>query len=52
MRRGIRKNLILHDEFRLKNKYDKYFYEDKNKDEKENKSENKKGTKNEDEKHN
>jgi len=46
--RGIRKNLILHDEFKLKNKYDKYFYEDKNKDEKENKSENRKGTKNED----
>jgi len=46
--RGIRKNLILHDEFKLKNKYDKYFYEDKNKDENENKSENRKGTKNED----
>ena len=46
--RGIRKNLILHDEFKLKNKYDKYFYEDKNKDEKENKGENRKETKNED----
>jgi len=46
--RGIKKNLILHDEFKLNNKYDKYFYEDKNKDEKENKSENRKGPKSED----
>jgi len=46
--RGIRKNLILHDEFMLKNKYDKYFYEGKNKHEKENKSKNRKGAKNED----
>lgn len=27
--RGIKKNLILHDEFKLNNKYDKYFYIDK-----------------------
>jgi len=45
--RAIRKNLILHDEFKLKNKYDKYFYEDKNEDKKENKTKNRKGTKNE-----
>jgi Na+-translocating ferredoxin:NAD+ oxidoreductase RnfG subunit len=34
--RGIKKNLILHDEFKLKNKYDKFFYSKKkeNKDEK------------------
>jgi hypothetical protein len=31
--RGIKKNLILHDEFKLKNKYDRYFQADKNKDE-------------------
>ena len=31
--RGIRKNLILHDEFNLKNKYDKYFYRKKKKNE-------------------
>ena len=31
--RGIKKNLILTDEFKLNNKYDKYFYSDKNKDE-------------------
>jgi len=37
--RGIRKNLILHDEFKLKNKYDKYFYKDKSKDENETKGE-------------
>jgi len=40
--RGIRKNLILHDEFKLKNKYDKYFYSDKKEVE----------DKNEDKKHN
>ena len=40
--RGIKKNLILHDEFKLNNKYDKYFYidkkesEDKNEDKKNN----------------
>jgi hypothetical protein len=28
--RGIKKNLILTDEFKLNNKYDKYFYPDKN----------------------
>jgi len=28
--RGIKKNLILTDEFKLNNKYDKYFYSDKN----------------------
>jgi len=39
--RGIKKNLILHDEFNLNNKYDKYFYVDKNERE----------GKNEDEKH-
>jgi len=44
--RGIRKNLILQDEFMLKNKYDKYFY--KKKDKKENKNKSRKGTKNED----
>ena len=38
--RGIKKNLILHDEFKLKNKYDKYFYSDKRKDKKENRKEN------------
>ncbi|MBN2455771.1 MAG: hypothetical protein JXB29_04405 [Sedimentisphaerales bacterium] len=27
--RGIKKNLILYDEFKLNNKYDKYFYTDK-----------------------
>jgi protein-tyrosine-phosphatase len=31
--RGIKKNLILTDEFKLNNKHDKYFYSDKNKDE-------------------
>lgn len=31
--RGIKKNLILADEFKLNNKYDKYFYADKNKNE-------------------
>ncbi|MDD5326807.1 MAG: hypothetical protein PHY02_03215 [Phycisphaerae bacterium] len=31
--RGIKKNLILADEFKLNNKYDKYFYSDKNEDE-------------------
>jgi hypothetical protein len=31
--RGIKKNLILHDEFNLNNKYDKYFYVDKNESE-------------------
>ena len=44
--RGIKKNLILHDEFKLNNRYDKYFYADKEKDKnengKENKNENKK----------
>jgi hypothetical protein len=40
--RGLKKNLILHDEFKLNNKYDKYFYidekesEDKNEEEKHN----------------
>lgn len=33
--RGIRKNLILHDEFKLKNKYDKIFYSKKKEGEKE-----------------
>ena len=32
--RGTRKNLILHDEFNLKNKYDKYFYTNENKNKK------------------
>jgi len=41
--RGIRKNLILQDEFMLKNKYDKYFY--KKKDKKENKNKSRKGKK-------
>jgi len=40
--RGIRKNLILHDEFKLNNRYDKYFYIDKKESE----------GKNEDKKHN
>jgi len=44
--RGTKKNLILHDEFMLKNKYDKYFYDDKKKKENENK--NRKGAKDED----
>jgi hypothetical protein len=35
--RGMKKNLILTDEFKLNNKYDKYFYSDKNKDERERK---------------
>jgi hypothetical protein len=39
--RGIRKNLILHDEFKLKNKYDKYFYSKKKGNGKESKNENK-----------
>ena len=45
--RGIKKNLILQDEFKLKNKYDKYFYTDKKKDKniKENKNEDKKRNK-------
>jgi hypothetical protein len=34
--RGIKKNLILHDEFKLNNKYDKYFYTDKNESEEKN----------------
>ena len=46
--RGIRKNLILHDEFMLKNKYDKYLYKKKNEDVKEKAIENRKDTKNED----
>jgi len=29
--RGLRKNLILQDEFKLNNRYDKYFYQDKKK---------------------
>lgn len=44
--RGIRKNMILLDEFMLKNKYDKYFYKPKNKDGEESKKE----AKNEDKK--
>ena len=38
--RGTKKNLILHDEFKLNNKYDKIFYEDKKekKDEQESKN--------------
>jgi hypothetical protein len=44
--RGIKKNLILADEFKLNNKYDKYFYSDKNEDE------NMKGKENENEKQN
>jgi len=48
--RGIKKNLILHDEFKLRNKYDKYFYSDKKKDKKEEKSENGKENKNENKK--
>ena len=44
--RGIKKNLILHDEFKLKNKYDKYFYSDKRKDKKENRKENENETAN------
>jgi len=46
--RGIRKNLILHDEFMLKNKYDKFFYKKKIEKVKEKASENRKDTKNED----
>ena len=38
--RGIRKNLILHDEFMLKNRYDKYFYKDRKKKDTEQKAEN------------
>jgi hypothetical protein len=37
--RGIKKNLILLDEFKLENKYDKYFYKDENKQNKENDNE-------------
>ena len=44
--RGIKKNLILTDEFKLNNKYDKYFYSDKNK------NESVKGKENENEKQN
>jgi hypothetical protein len=44
--RGMKKNLILTDEFKLNNKYDKYFYPDKNKDE------SMKGKENENEKQN
>lgn len=36
--RGIKKNLILHDEFKLKNKYDTYFYLDKKESEKKDES--------------
>lgn len=37
--RGIKKNLILHDEFKLENRYDKYFYTDKKKSEGKNEDE-------------
>jgi hypothetical protein len=50
--RGIRKNLILHDEFKLKNKYDKYFYTNEKKNKKENEDKNRKEKKNEDKKRN
>lgn len=38
--RGIRKNLILHDEFKLKNKYDKFFYSKKKENEDERQKQN------------
>ncbi len=38
--RGIKKNLILHDEFKLNNKYDKIFYENKKEKKDEQESEN------------
>ena len=38
--RGIKKNLILHDEFKLKNKYDKIFYAKKKEKKDEHKNEN------------
>jgi hypothetical protein len=44
--RGIKKNLILTDEFKLNNSYDKYFYSDKSKEK------NVKGKENEDKKQN
>jgi hypothetical protein len=39
--RGLKKNLILHDEFKLNNRYDKYFYSEKKDNENENKNEDK-----------
>jgi len=39
--RGIKKNLILHDEFKLKNRYDKIFYAKKKEKKDEQKNENK-----------
>lgn len=50
--RGTRKNLILHDEFKLKNKYDKYFYTNEKKNKKEKEDKNRKEKKNEDKKRN
>ena len=38
--RGIKKNLILHDEFKLNNKYDKIFYSKKKRDKEDKKNEN------------
>jgi len=48
--RGIKKNLILHDKFKLKDRYDKYFYSDEKKNKKENINKDGKETKNEDKK--
>jgi hypothetical protein len=39
--RGVKKNLILHDEFKLNNKYDKHFHSEKKDDNNENKNEQK-----------
>ena len=36
--RGIKKNLILHDEFKLNNQYDKYFYSEKKDDDNDDKN--------------
>ena len=39
--RGLKKNLILHDEFKLNNRYDRFFYSEKKDDDNENKNEQK-----------
>ena len=39
--RGLKKNLILHDEFTLNNRYDRFFYSEKKDDDNENKNEQK-----------
>ena len=50
--RGIKKNLILHDKFKLKNRYDKYFYKEQKKNKNINKDKNIKENIHEDKKRN